>query len=66
MAAPKLISIKTVCERTLYSRSSIHRLVTEGRFPKPLKCGPRKAAFVESEVDEHIAALIAVRGRGRA
>ena len=63
--ALKLISMRIACERTLYSRSSVYRLIAQGQFPTPVKCGPRKTAFVESEVDEHIAARIAERSERR-
>ncbi|EJQ0105560.1 AlpA family phage regulatory protein, partial [Shigella flexneri] len=32
----------------------IYRLISLGRFPKPVKIGPRSVAFIESEVDEWI------------
>ncbi|ELE9684371.1 AlpA family phage regulatory protein, partial [Enterobacter kobei] len=36
----------------------IYRLISEGRFPAPVKIGTRAVAFVESEIDEWIKAVI--------
>lgn len=45
-----------------YSRVHIWRLVKEGRFPKPVKLGAgSRNAWVEFEVDAHIARMIAQR-----
>lgn len=50
-----------------YSRVHIWRLVKEGRFPRPVKLGAgSRNAWVESEVDAHIAAMIADRDANQA
>jgi prophage regulatory protein len=50
-----------------YSRVHIWRLVKEGRFPKPVKLGTgSRNAWVESEIDAHIAAMIAARDANQA
>lgn len=61
----KLIDINAVIDRTTESRSSIYRRVADGTFPKPVKIGPRKVGWVESEIEAHIASRIAERD-GRA
>jgi prophage regulatory protein len=40
----------TVMELTTYSRPSIYRLISQGRFPVPLKLGGGKIAFREAEI----------------
>jgi prophage regulatory protein len=48
----RLLAMATVMELTTYSRPSIYRLISQGRFPVPLKLGDGKIAFRESEVLE--------------
>jgi prophage regulatory protein len=42
--------MREVVALTTYSRASIYRLVAAGRFPRPLKLGGLKIAFIEDEV----------------
>ncbi|OKB80041.1 dipicolinate synthase [Escherichia coli] len=49
-----LLRLSDVMRRTGYGRAWIYRLINQGRFPKPVKIGPRSVAFIESEVDEWI------------
>lgn len=44
-----------------YSRPQIWRLIKAGRFPKPIKLGANRNAWVESEIDALIEARIAER-----
>ncbi|THJ89602.1 dipicolinate synthase, partial [Escherichia coli] len=48
----RLIRLPEVMNRTGYCKAWIYRLISEGRFPAPVKIGVRAVAFVESEVDE--------------
>jgi prophage regulatory protein len=48
-----------------YSRSQLHRKIAEGSFPKPIRVGDNKNAWVEDEVDEWIAARITERDKLR-
>jgi len=43
------------------SRSQIMRKVKDGRFPKPVKFGKERVAWIESELDEWINQRIADR-----
>ena len=43
------------------SRSAIYQEIKDGRFPKPVKIGPRAIAFVEDEIAAYNDALIAKR-----
>lgn len=49
-----LILLSEVKLRTGYSRAWIYRLISENRFPRPIKLGKRSIAFVENEIDEWI------------
>ncbi|EEC7125064.1 AlpA family transcriptional regulator [Salmonella enterica] len=53
-----LIRLPEVLKRTGFGKAWIYRLISEGRFPAPVKIGVRAVAFVESEVDEWIRAVI--------
>ena len=44
-----------------YSRNHVMRLCAEGKFPKPINIGPKRIAFLESEVDEWIGNKVATR-----
>jgi prophage regulatory protein len=44
-----------------YSAAHRWRLIKAGKFPKPVKIGMGRNAWVESEVDQHIADRIADR-----
>jgi prophage regulatory protein len=46
-----------------YSRQHLHKLIRMGRFPRPVKIGENKNAFVEKEVDEWIQIRIAARDK---
>lgn len=52
---PRLMSMRDVTRLTTYSRPSIYRLVDQGRFPKPIKLGDVKIAFVADEVEAWLA-----------
>lgn len=56
-----LARMREVCRRTGLSKSSIYDLMAQGRFPKTVRLGGRSVAFVETEIDEWIAARIAAR-----
>lgn len=54
-----LIRLPEVQQRTGYSKSGIYKLLSQSRFPKPVKIGIRAIAFIESEIDEWINQRIA-------
>ena len=43
------------------SKSRGWQLIKEGQFPKPIRIGPNSVAWLESELDEWIAARVAER-----
>lgn len=53
-----LIRLPEVLKRTGFGKAWVYRLISEGRFPAPVKIGVRAVAFVESEVDEWIQSVI--------
>jgi len=53
-----LIRLPEVLKRTGFGKAWIYRLISEGRFPAPIKIGVRAVAFIESEVDEWIQSVI--------
>lgn len=59
--ASNLIRLPKVMEKTGFSEPWIYRLMSQKRFPRPTKLGPRAVAWVESEVDAWIDARIAER-----
>ncbi len=44
-----------------YTRDHLRRLVKAGRFPKPIRLGESRIAWIESEVDEYLKARAAAR-----
>ena len=49
--AERLLSIRTVMERTTLSRSEIYRRLQGEDFPRQVKLGPRRVAWKEADVD---------------
>ncbi|MBA4711158.1 MULTISPECIES: AlpA family transcriptional regulator [Citrobacter] len=49
-----LLRMPEIMRRTGYGKAWIYRLISQGKFPRPIKIGSRSIAFVESEVDDWI------------
>lgn len=62
----RLMRFEELTRRTGHSRSRLYREIKEGKFPKPVKVGPHAVAWLESEVDDWIAARVAERDRDNA
>lgn len=60
----RLLKLPEVLKRTTYSRTHTYRLIAAGQHPKPVPLGPHRVAWVQSEIDEYVAALIAGREVG--
>ncbi|EOD0839706.1 AlpA family transcriptional regulator [Enterobacter asburiae] len=45
-------------KKTGFGKAWIYRLISQNRFPQPVKIGVRATAFVESEIDEWIQLII--------
>ena len=57
--AHKILRLRSVTARTELSRSCIYRFVTLGKFPKPIRLGPRAVGWLEAEVEAWIEKRIA-------
>lgn len=58
-----LESLETVLRRTASKRSTLYDWISKGRFPRPLRIGPRRVAWRTREVDRWIADAIADRDK---
>lgn len=57
--SPRFIRMKEVCRKTGLAKSSIYDRINAKTFPAPVRLGDRAVAFVESEVDAWMAAILA-------
>lgn len=57
----KFSRIDAVQDRYGLSRSTIYEEMAAGRFPKPVKIGPRAVAWVDAELEAWAAKRIAER-----
>lgn len=57
-----LIRLSGVMKKTGLRKSWIYLLMKQGEFPQTIKIGARSVAWVESEVNDWIAARISQRG----
>ena len=60
-AMERLLSKRDVKDRVTYSFAHTARLESEGKFPKRVRLGTGRVAYVESEIDAWIAERIASR-----
>lgn len=56
-----LISLKETCFRTSMSKTMIHRLRSEGKFPVAVALGEKRIAFSRAEVLAWIGQKLAAR-----
>ena len=54
---PRLLRLAEVLHRVLVGKSSWWNGVREGRFPQPVKLGPRTTAWREADIDALIVSL---------
>lgn len=57
--APRLLSIGAVRNKTSLSETSLRRLWEAGEFPKPIRLGRNRLAWIEPRVDAWINAQVA-------
>ena len=48
----RYMRLPEVCGVVGLSKSTVYRLIAEGRFPKPVKLGARSSGFSSAEIDE--------------
>ncbi len=63
--AEHFLTINEVRQRVTLSKTHIYRLIRAGLFPTPVPLGPRRTAFLESEVRDWMDARVAERDRGQ-
>lgn len=51
----KLLTLRDVMQMTALSRSAVYALMSESRFPKPIRIGTRAVRWIEQEVVDFIA-----------
>lgn len=52
MGRTQAISILEVIQRTSLSRSTIERMIRDGRFPKPIRLSVNRRGWLESDVEQ--------------
>lgn len=50
----KLLKAKDVAAKTSFSIPHIHRMVREGKFPKPIKLSEARSGWLDSDVNAWI------------
>lgn len=53
----KALRLPAVIDKTGLSRSSIYRLIAEGKFPSPVKLSARASAWFEEDINQWLADL---------
>lgn len=48
----RIIKLSELKDIVGLARSTIYRMSSEGRFPKPIKLGERSSGWIESEVEQ--------------
>ena len=56
-----ILRLPEVEKRTGLRRATIYKRAAAGTFPKPVRLGPNSSGWLESEIDGHLAKLIAER-----
>jgi len=59
--AERMLTLGDVRDRTTFSKTHIYRLINAGSFPRPVKIGPRRIAFVEREIDQWLTSRVEAR-----
>ena len=58
MTTQTIIRLPQVKQRTGLSRSTIYSLIKDGKFKTPISLGARAVGWLDSDVDEFIAARV--------
>lgn len=54
----KIIKLDSVKEMTTFSESTIYRLASQGKFPKPIKLAERSSGWIEREILDYLDSCI--------
>ncbi|KQT96970.1 helix-turn-helix transcriptional regulator [Rhizobium sp. Leaf453] len=58
----RLLYFKDLNSRGIpYSRQWLDHLIKNGKFPRPVKVGARRIAWVETEIEQHLRACVEQR-----
>ena len=57
----KILKLNDVKKLTTFSVSTIYRLASEGKFPKPIKLGVKASGWLQCELDEWIESRLNAR-----
>ena len=60
----KVMRLPEVIEKTGLKRTSVYKLIGEGKFPKPINLGNRCVGWVSEEIDAWIMERIKCRDQG--
>ena len=63
---PDLILAEDIAQRIPYSQNHLRRLETQGKFPRRVRIGANRVAWVRQEVDDWILSRINERAQARA
>jgi prophage regulatory protein len=58
ISSPKILDLPTVQEKTSCGRSFVYQGIKDGTFPRQIRLGTRRIGFLESDIDEWIAARV--------
>lgn len=58
---PRLVTYEQARKLTSLARTSMYKMVRDGKFPKPVLIGAVRKAFIEAEIHAWIQARIAAR-----
>lgn len=59
-----LIPLKAVLQRIPLSKTEVYRRIKAGTFPKQVRLGPSRVAFVEAEIEKWVQARAYERNHG--
>ena len=59
--ADRFISTAIVLDRVCLSKTHLYRKINAGEFPRPVPLGPKRVAFLESEIEDWMAARLRAR-----
>ena len=57
----KILKVKEVAEELNVSVQQIYKLVSKGKFPKPIKLGERGSGWLTSEIDAWLQSRVDAR-----
>ena len=60
----KILKVKEVAEELNVSVQQIYKLVSKGKFPKPIKLGERGSGWLTSEIDAWLQSKVDARDEG--